>query len=320
LPFLNRREFAGILGFGLLIGPLAAEAQQVGRVHKIGFLSPLPGEDPGLEPLLQGLRDLGYGEGRNLVVERRYAGGRREYLPTLATELADRGIDLLVPSGSAATIAAKAMSRRLPVAFLSRDLVESPARAGGNLTGVALTDPEIGTKWVELIHDAVPAARRVAILWDPTSPRTQLRSAEATAKSLGLAALTIVGHTAEETVAAFQTATKARVEAIVVLSGASFAYRREQLVALSTRHRAPAIYGRREFVEAGGLMSYGPVLAAVGRLLAAQVDKILKGAKPGDLPIEQPTKFELVINMKTAKALGLTIPPSLLLRADQVIR
>jgi putative ABC transport system substrate-binding protein len=309
----------GILGFGLLAAPFVAEAQQARRVYKIGFLSLLPGDDPVLGRLLQGLHDLGYDEGGNLIIARRYAGGRREYLPALATELADLRVDLLVPSGSAATIAAKPVSRRLPVAFVSRDLDDSLARAGGNLTGVALTNPEIGAKWVELIHDALPAAPRVAILWDPTSPRTQLRSAEATAKSLGLAAVTILGHTAEETVAAFQTATKARVEAIVVLSGASFAYRREQLVALSTRHRAPGIYDRREFVEAGGLMSYGPVLAAVGRLLAAQVDKILKGAKPADLPIEQPTKFELVINLRTAKALGLTIPPSLLLRADQVI-
>jgi putative ABC transport system substrate-binding protein len=315
---MDRRRF--LVGFvGLLAGPLAAEAQETGKVYKIGFLSPLLGEDLVLRLLLQGLRDLGYSEGRNLVVEQRYAGGRREYLPTLAAELADRRVDLLVPSGSAATIAAKTVSRQLPVAFVSRDLDDSLARAGGNLTGVALADPEISAKWVELIHDAVPEARRVAILWDPTSPRTQLRSAEATAKSLGLGAVTIVGHTAEETVAAFQTATKARVEAIVVLSSSSFAYRREQLVALSTRYRAPAIYDRREFVEAGGLMSYGPGLGIVGRLLAAYVDKILRGTKPGDLPVEQPSKFELVINLKTAKTLGLTIPPSLLLRADQVI-
>jgi putative tryptophan/tyrosine transport system substrate-binding protein len=317
---MTRRQFIVAVTLSLVAAPLTAKGQQAGRVYKIGFLSPLPGEDPVLGPLLQGLRDLGYGEGRNLVVERRYAAGRREYLTTLATELADLRIDLLVPSGSAAMIAAKGVSRQLAVAFVSRDLVDSPTRAGGNLTGVALTNPEISAKWVELIHDALPAARRVAILWDPTSPRTQLRSAEATAKSLGLGAVTIIGHTAEETVAAFQTATKARVEAIVVLSGASFAYRREQLVALSIRHRAPAIYDRREFVEAGGLMSYGPVLGAVGRLLAAHVDKILKGAKPADLPVEQPTKFHLVINLKTAKALGLTIPPSLLLRADEVIQ
>jgi len=316
---MDRRTFLAGTGAVLLAAPLSAGAQQAGRVYKIGFLSPVLG-DPVLGPLLQGLRDLGYGEGRNLVVERRYAGGRREHLPTLATGLADLRVDLLVPSGTAATNAAKTESRRIPVAFVSRDLVESPACVDGNLTGVALTNPEISANWVKLIHAALPAARRVAILWDPTSPRTQLRSAEATAKSLGLAVVMILGHTAEETVAAFQTATKARGEAIVVLSGASFVYRREQLVALSTRHRTPGIYDRREFVETGGLMSYGPVLGAVGQLLAAQVDKILKGARPGDLPVEQPTKFELVINLKTAKALGLTIPPSLLGRADEVIQ
>ena len=309
-----------IITLGLVAGLPAAEAQQARRVYKIGFLSPLLGEDPVLGALLRGLRDLGYGEGRNLVVERRYAGGRRDYLPTLATELADLRIDLLVPSGGAATIAAKAVSSRLPVAFVSLDLDDSLAHAGGNLTGVALTNPEISAKWVELIHDALPGARRVAILWDPTSPRTQLRSAGATAKSLGLDAVTIVGHTAQETYAAFETATRARVEAIVVLSSASFAFRRQQLVALSARHRAPGIYDRREFVEGGGLMSHGPILGAVGRMLAAHVDKILRGVKPADLPVVQPTKFELVINMKTAKVLGLTIPPSLLLRADEVIQ
>jgi putative ABC transport system substrate-binding protein len=317
---ITRRTFVGTLGLGFLAAPVAAPAQPVGKVYKIGFLSPLPGEDPALGALLQGLRDLGYAEGRNLVVERRYAGGRREYLPTLATELADRRIDLLVSSGSAATIAAKTVPPRLPIVFVSRDLDDSPARAGGNLTGVALTSPEISVKWAELIHDALPAARRVALLWDPTSPRAQLRSAEATAKGLGLIAVTIVGHTTAETDTAFEAATKQRAEAIVVLSSASFAYRKQQLVALSVRHHLPGIYDRREFVEAGGLMALGPALGSVGRLLAAQVDKILKGAKPADLPIEQPTKFELVINLKTAKALGLTIPPSLLLRADEVIQ
>jgi putative tryptophan/tyrosine transport system substrate-binding protein len=317
---MERRTFMAMFTGGLLAAPGAAEAQPVGKVYTIGFLSPLPGEDPALGPLLQGLRDLGYDEGRNLVVERRYAGGRREHLPTLATELADRRIDLLVSSGSAATMAAKTVSPRLPVAFVSRDLDDSPARAGGNLTGVALANPEISAKWVERIHDALPAARRVAILWDPTSPRTQLRLAETTAKSLGLVAGTIVGHTTGETDAAFEAATKQRAEAIVVLSSASFAYRKQQLVALSVRHHLPGIYDRREFVEAGGLMALGPAPGSVGRLLAAQVDKILRGAKPADLPVEQPTKFELVINLKTAKALGLTIPPSVLGRADEVIQ
>ena len=318
---ITRRAFIGTVTGALLAGPLAAEAQPLGKVYKIGFLSPLPGEDPALGPLLQGLHDLGYDEGRNLVVERRYAGGRREYLPILASELADLEIDLLVSSGSAATIAAKPVSRRLPVAFVSLDLDDSLARPGSNLTGVALTNSEeISAKWVELIHDALPAARRVAILWDPTSPRTQLRSAEASAKSLSFAAGTILGHTSAETDAAFEAAIKQRAEAIVVLSSASFAYRKQQLVALSVRHRLPGIYDRREFVEAGGLMALGPAPGSVGRLLAAQVDKILKGAKPADLPMEQPTKFELVINVKTAKALGLTIPQSLLLRADEAIQ
>src|SRR5713101_3368254 len=163
---ITRRAFIGTVTGALLAGPLAAEAQPLGKVYKIGFLSPLPGEDPALGPLLQGLHDLGHDEGRNLVVERRYAGGRREYLPILASELADLEIDLLVSSGSAATIAAKPVSRRLPVAFVSLDLDDSLARPGSNLTGVALTNSEeISAKWVELIHVALPGARRVAILW-----------------------------------------------------------------------------------------------------------------------------------------------------------
>jgi putative ABC transport system substrate-binding protein len=317
---VSRRAFIGTIAGGVLAGPIATEAQPARKVYKIEFLSPLAGEDSVLAPLLQGLRDVGYGEGRNLIVERRYAGGRREYLSILASELADLRIDLLVSSGGAATIAARPVSQRLPVAFVSLDLDDSLARAGGNLTGVALTNSEVSAKWVELIHDALPGARRVAILWDPTSPRMQLRSAEATAKSLGMDVLTIVGHTAQETDAAFAAAAKARAEGIVVLSSPSFAYRRQQLVALSGRHRAPGIYDRREFVEAGGLISYGPALEAVGRSLAALVGKILKGAKPADLPVEQPATFELIINLKAAKALGLTIPQSLLQRADKIIQ
>jgi putative ABC transport system substrate-binding protein len=180
-------------------------------------------------------------------------------------------------------------------------------------------NPDRSAKWIELARDALPAIRRVAILWDPTGTRAQLQSAEAAARSLGLTALTILGHLAYEIDAAFETARTQRVGAIVVLSSATFAFRKERIVALAASHRLPATYGSREFVEAGGLMSHGPDLRDMYRRTAIYIDKILKGTQPADLPIEQPTKFELVINMRTAKALGLTIPPSLLLRADQVI-
>jgi putative ABC transport system substrate-binding protein len=184
---------------------------------------------------------------------------------------------------------------------------------------MGLMNPERSAKSIELIRDALPAIRRVAILWDPTGNRVQQQSAEAAARSRGLAALTIIGHQAHEIHAAFETARKEGVAAVLVLSSAAFASQRRRIVALAARHRLPTIYERRDFVEAGGLMSYGPDLRDVFRRLAVYADRILKGAKPADLPVEQPTKFELVVNLKTAKALGLTIPPALLLRADQVI-
>jgi putative ABC transport system substrate-binding protein len=269
--------------------------------------------------LLQGLRDRGYVEGRNLVIEQRYAAGRREALPLLVAELARLKVDVLISSGRAATSAAG--SAKLPVVFVTGDSGgDTPGPPGANMTGLALTTPGVSAKWVELIRDAVPTVRRIAILWDPVgTPRAQLQAAEAAATPLGLATVAVIGHEAKDIDAAFKTAVERRAGAIVVLPSASFAFRQQWIVGLSARIRLPAIYGDRDFVELGGLMSYGPDLRDVCRRLSAQVDKILKGAKPGDLPSEQPTKFELAINLKTAKALGLTIPPSLLQRADQVI-
>ena len=295
-------------------------------MYRIGFLgaASAAGYAREVEAMRDGLRDLGYVEGQNLIIEQRYAGGKPEYLPVLAEDLTRLKVDVLVASGSAATTAAEAVSTRVPVAFVMRDLVgqdlvASMARPGGNLTGIALMNPEMGARWIELLRDALPAIRRVAILWDPTSHRTQLRSAEAAAKSLRFTALTILGHLAYEIDAAFEMALKQRVPAIVVLSSASFVFRKEQIVGLAARLRLPGIYAHRDFVEAGGLMSYGPDLREMYRRLSTDVDKILKGAKPADLPVEQPTRFELLINLKTAKALGLTIPQSLLIRADHVI-
>ena len=214
-----------------------------------------------------------------------------------------------------------AVSARLPVVFVTGDSVgDTPERPGGHMTGMALTTPGVSAKWVELVRDALPTIRRVAILWDPVgTPRAQLQSAEAAATSLGLATVAVIGHDAKDIDAAFKTAVERRAGAIVVLPSASFAFRQQWIVGLAARTRLPATYEHRDFVELGGLMSYGPDLRDVCRRLAAQVDKILKGANLSDLPVEQPTTFELVINLKTAKALGLTIPQSLLQRADQVI-
>jgi len=321
---VSRRAVALVLtlALSLLAAPLIAEARQTGQVPRIGVLAAASPSSYAslLEAFRQGLRE----RGRSLVIEQRYSGGRPEHLPGLAEELARLNVDLIVSSGSAATRAAKRVFARVPVLFVTEDpvgesVVASMARPGGNVTGMALMNPAIGAKWVELLREALPAIRRVAILWDPTANRAQQQSVEAAARSRGLATLTIIGHQAHEIHAAFETAKKGGVGAVLILSSATLVSQRQRIVALAARHRMPAIYERRDFVEAGGFMSYGPDLRDVFRRLAVYADRILKGAKPADLPVGQPTKFELVINMKTAKALGLTIPPSVLVRADQVI-
>ena len=328
----TRREFIGTLAGGLVIAPLAAEAQQAAKVPRIGWLAINFAAGAQLRAaFLQGLSDLGYVEGRSFVIEYRDAEGKPERLPALAAELVALKVDALVAPGTLAALAAKRATKTIPIVFptvgdpVTDGLVTTLARPGGNVTGLSNLSPELVGKCLELLHQAIPGVRRVAILWQPGAVPERTgkdirKRAEVAGQALGIRLQFVeVGGPADFD-RAFSDMTRARAGALIVHPFAMFINERKRLVDLPSKIRLPAVYGTRESVDAGGLMSYGPNLADSFRRAATYVDKILKGAKPADLPVEQPTKFELVINLKTAKALGLTIPPSLLARADEVIQ
>jgi putative ABC transport system substrate-binding protein len=327
---MERRAFV-VGALGLLTVPLAVEAQPAGaRVPRIGFLALNPGANPHLrEAFLRGLRDLGCVEGRNVVIENRDAEGKLERLPALATELVALKVDVIVTGGGTPTaLAAKQATKTLPIVFTSAtdpvtdELVASLARPGGNLTGLSNLAPELVGKCLEQIKETVPQVSLVAVLWQPGSVgghTDMLKAAELAARPLGVRLQIVEARGPADFDRAFSDMTRARAGALAVLGSGILNSERRRLVDLAAEHRLPTVYTSRDFVDAGGLMSYGPSLADSFRRAAAYVDKILKGTKPGDLPVEQPTKFELMINLRTAKALGLTISPSLLLRADQVI-
>ncbi|HEV2054048.1 MAG TPA: ABC transporter substrate-binding protein [Methylomirabilota bacterium] len=330
---MNRRAFIGTVASGLLAAPLAAEAQQAAKDTRIGFLAANLAAGPHLtEAFRQGLRDLGYVEGRNVVIEYRNAEGSFERLPVLAAELVALKVDVIVTAGGPlAHLAAKQATRTLPIVFAAADdpvgsgLVTSLARPGGNVTGLSFFGPELVGKVLELLTQAVPGVTRVAVLWQPgaAGERTEkdmLKEADVAARALGVRLQVVEARGPADLDRAFSDMTRARAGALTVLTSVMFVNERRRLVDLAAKNRLPAVYAQREFVDAGGLMSYGPDVADLFRRAATYVDKILKGAKPADLPVEQPTKFELVINLKTAKGLGLTIPQSLLGRADQVIQ
>ena len=330
---MKRRAFLSVMAGGLLAAPLAAEAQQVTKAPRIGFLAfNLATKTHLPEAFRQGLRDLGYVEGRNVVFEYRDAEGKAERLPALAAELVALKVDVIVAGGRPQVLAAKQATRTLPIVFtgvggpVSMGLVTSLARPGGNVTGLTLTTgPELVGKWLELLKQAVTGVSRVAVLWQPGAfdERTEkdiLKAAEVATRALGVRPQFVEARGPDDFDRAFSEMTRARAGALTVLPTAMFFNERRRLVDLAAKNRLPAVYASREFVDAGGLMSYGANFADLHRRAATYVDKILKGAKPGDLPVEQPTKFELVINLKTAKALGLTIPQSVLARADEVIQ
>lgn len=329
---ISRRRFVATAAGGLLVAPLAAGAQLAAKVYRLGLLSTLPPGTSGVqrlwEPFFHDLRELGYVEGDNLFVERRYAPeGQPDRLPALAGDLVRLKVDVIVAGGSLTPFAAKSATTTIPIVFsnhgdpVGSGLVVSLARPGGNITGLSLLSPELVGKQLELLKEVLPRAVRTAVLWNPTSrthPR-MLNEAEAPARALGLRLERLPANGLADYDGAFAAMTRARADALLVLGDPIFWYQRSRITELATKHRVPAIFGQREYVEAGGLMSYGTNLRDNFRRVATYVDKILKGAKPGDLPIEQPTTFELVINSKTARALGLTIPQSVLVRADQII-
>ena len=329
---MDRRAFLGTLTGGLLAAPLAGQAQQpVAKVARIGYLGTNRAANPHLhEALRQGLRDLGYVEGRNLVIEYRDAEGKVERLPALAPELVALNVDVIVAPGTPQALAAKQATRTLPIVFpvavdpVQSGLVTSLARPGGNVTGLATLSPELVGKNLEQLKQAVPGVSRVAILWQPggmgeRTEKDMLKGVEVTARALGVRPQLVEARGPADFDRAFSEMTRARAGTLTVVGSSMFVSERRRLVDLAAKHRLPAMYAQRAYVDAGGLMSYGPDVADLFRRAATYVDKILRGARPADLPIEQPTKFELVINLKTARALGLTIPPSLLQRADQVL-
>jgi len=327
---MNRRGFIGALAGGLFAAPLVTAAQPNAKVYRIGFLVTATSTETGhlFKALSEGLRELGYVEGRNVVFERRFAEGRQERLPALAAELVRLKVDILVTGSNPVIAAVKQATATIPVVMaVSRDpvgakFIASLARPGGNITGLANdTAPDIIGKNLALLKEAVPRISRVTYLWNPVPPGAEAskNALESAARNLGVAfqSVEVRGHAELE--GAFAAMVRERANGIVVAQDPVTFGSRSHVALLAARSRLPAVYGVGEFAEAGGLMSYGPNIADQFRRAAIYVDKILKGAKPGDLPIEQPTKFELVINLKAAKALGLTLPPSLVQRADQVI-
>jgi putative ABC transport system substrate-binding protein len=328
---MDRRAFIGTLAGGLLAAPLAAGAQQASKVYRIGFLSAATSSvsSPVLDAFRQGLRARGWVEGQNMVVDYRLTEGRSDRLPDLAAELVQLKVDIIVAEATQGVAAAKNATTTIPIVMISGSadpvglgFIASLARPGGNVTGLSYSvGPEIVGKELELLKEIVPKVRRVAILSNPASPVQPLfiREVNGAARSLAVQLQLLEVRGPNEFAGAFAAMAKERVGALLVVADAVFVFHRTRLVDLAARSRLPAAYGTRPTVEAGGLMSYGPSVRDLFRRSATFVDNILKGAKPGELPVEQPTKFELVINTKTAKALGLTIPPSLLQRADQVI-
>ncbi len=325
---IARRMFFGVVAGGLLAAPPAAEGQQPSKTWRIGLVSPLSrSETDRQDGFRQGMREAGYVEGRDFVIEGRFAEGQYQRIRGLAEELVRMRVDVIVVWGTPASIAVAQATSTLPVVILSvtdpvaSGLAASLARPGRNITGVGNLSRDLSGKVLELLVQVVPGISRVAALRNPLNPSSalHLKETEAAARALGLELQLVEARAPEDLEGAFATIRRGRAGGIVVLTDAMFIGQRHRIGDLATRSRLPTVFARRENTEGGGLMSYGPSLSDQFRRAATYVDKILKGAKPGDLPVEQPTKFELVINLKTAKALGLTIPPSLLSRADEVI-
>ena len=329
---MERRRFLLVSLASALAVPRAAKAQRAEKVPRIGYLHPNITASPHLaDAFRQGLHALGYVEGRNVLIEYRDAEGKFERLPALAAELVALRVDVIVTSGTLATLAAKHATSSIPIVFptvgdpVTDGLVISLARPGGNVTGLSNLSTELVGKCLELLRQAMPAVSQVAILWQPNGFVERTRQAvreraELAGRALGMRLVFVGARAPEDFERAFSDMTRARVGAVIAVQTAMFVQQRRRLVGLAEKFRVPAVYESKEHVDVGGLMSYGPNLAESFQRSATYVDKILKGAKPGDLPIEQPTTFELVINLKTAKALSLTIPPPLIARADQVIQ
>ena len=326
---MNRRDASLLIGGAPLAWQLVARAQQSAKIPQIGILTlSVASSMPAFEGFRQGLRDLGYVEGQNIVLELRFAQGRPERLAAMAIELAQMKVDVIVIESAQAARAAGDASKAIPIVMavvgdpVRAGLVTSLARPGGNITGLSTLSPELSGKRLQLLKEVVPHAMRVAVIWNDSNPAAagNLAETRTAARSMGVDLQSVEVRNASDLDLALEAVAAARPSAFLALTNGMFLANRTRIVEFTARSRLPAIFPDREFVQAGGLMAYGPSLTANFRRAAGYVDKILKGAKPADLPVEQPTQFELVINLKTARALGITIPPSLLLRADEVIQ
>jgi putative tryptophan/tyrosine transport system substrate-binding protein len=325
---VKRRELMLLLGGSAVVWPLTARAQQASEVYRIGFLgdSPASISEP-MEAFRQGLRDLGYVEGRNIAIEYRWAEGKPERMRELAEELVRIQVDVIIVPSSIYTEAAKRATSTIPIVFLGHaDPVAtghatSLARPGGNITGLSIMLKEASVKSLELLKQAVPGLARIAVIFDPATPShgPVLKAVEAAGPLLGLQVQPVAVRSATEFDSAFLAIVQGHADAVLVLTTPLFVAGAQPLAELALTHKLPSVFTPRENVEAGGLMSYSPNRADYYRRGAIYVDKILKGANPADLPVQQPTRFQLVVNLKTAKALGLTIPESFLSRVDEVI-
>ena len=320
------------LALTVLVAALVAAAQKPAKVPRIGVLSPgvppAAPDWPQRSPLQQGLRELGWVEGQTLVIEYRWAEGHLERLPALAADFVQLPVDVIVAGGNAAIAAAQQATPTIPIVMfdgndpVGAQFIASMARPGGNITGTVDAGPAMAGKLLEVLTEAVPQARRVAVLFNPTHPGIRAYGQESLVaeQALGVTLQPVEVRQPSDIEPAFRHLRRERPDALYVVGNPVVALHRQAIVDFASRHRLPAIYTGRPFVDAGGLMSYGPSLRDMAHRTAVFVDKILKGAQPADLPVEQPTKFELVINLKTAQALGITLPPHLLVLADEVIK
>jgi len=324
---MKRREFIALLG-GAAAWPVAAHAQQAGKVYRIGFITAGIVPPPPTESAFHdGLRALGWIEGKNVIYEDRYAENRLDRLPELAAELVRLNVDVIVTAGTLAPLAAKRATATIPIVMiaagdpLGSGLIASLARPGGNVTGLSLMAPELAGKRLELLREILPGLSRVAVLWNAANPYSAIvfKETERAAQPLKIEVQSLEVRSPDDLDSALEDAIRQNASALMTVEDPFTTDRRHHIAEFAAKNKVPAIYGLREFADAGGLIAYGANLADLFRRAAGFVDKILKGAKPSDLPVEQPTKFELVINLKTAKALGIEIQPTLFARADEVI-
>jgi putative ABC transport system substrate-binding protein len=327
---INRKFFAIAISVLILAATTSVEAQQAKQIPRIGFLgnSTADLEANLIGPFREGLRELGYVEGRSISIEWRWAEGKYERFPSLIAELIASKVDLIVTAGTPASVAVKKATTSIPLVMIAvgdpvgTGLITSLAHPGGNITGVSSISPELDGKRLELLREVIPKISHIAVLWNPVSPLQVVaeRETQDAAQKLGMKMLSLGVKAAEELDKAFAAVLNERAGALLVLADRLFLHHRKRIMDFATKHRLPGVHAYVELVEAGGLMSYGPSYPGMHKRAAYFVDKILKGAKPADLPVERPAKFELVINLKAAKQIGVTIPPSVLYRADRVIK